>query len=149
MEIQGSRGKCQGHGGTQSVFFLWLTSFHHLHDTWWGPSVRYRVPGQKRAPWGKEWQRRAFELGAALWATKVWRGLINWVPKGLATPPDTVGTKLSKPWRWKPSCIWPQEYIEQMLHTRNCDMLMRFSSFFFGLCSVTLSCPTLLWPHRL
>lgn len=49
MEIQRSGGKCQGHRGTQSIFFFWLTSFHHLHE-WWGLSVRYRVPGQKRAP---------------------------------------------------------------------------------------------------
>lgn len=53
MEIQRSGGKCQGHRGTQSVFFLWLTSFHHLHDAWWGLSMGYRVPGQTNAPWSK------------------------------------------------------------------------------------------------
>lgn len=62
MEIQRSGGKCQGHRGTQSIFFFWLTSFHHLHE-WWGLSVRYRVPGQKRAPGVKNGRGQLLNCG--------------------------------------------------------------------------------------
>lgn len=149
MEIQGSRGKCQGHGGTQSVFSSdWLLSITSQHDAWWGPSVQYRVPGQKRAPPAKK-GRGAFELGAALWATKVWRGRTNWVPKGLATLQTWWSTKL---------CLSLEDGNLPAFGHRNIlstycipDTVTHANEIFFSfcLCSVTLLYPTLPWPHRL